>query len=433
MHPCSVGRFPLGLLAAFFLIVPAAHAQNHAGTGPPADRQSSSVCGAKSTPATRVFPSGDLACGPHVEYLGVYSADGKFSSASGLTRLHDGSGMDPLRRRRFDPSVVRPAEVPPIFTLHPREQVVENYESPAHATKPAKGRSVFSALLDGIVTFAYGREASLQSPNRVTTDSKGRIIVSDPTAAAVHILDPKRPIRIAGGPHRRLLAPGGVAVDGEDNIYIADSAQGFILVYDSDGRFLRYIGKRGNEGWFHLPAGMAIDRESRRLYLLDSEKNLLWVLDLEGNALNRIGRYRGGTSRVEFSAPTEIALAKDALVVLDSAGSRIQILDLQGNPIKQFAIRVARGGQPAPDMGLALDSAGNIYISNLEGSSIRVYSCEGVLLSSFGGTGFRLGEFQSPTGLWIDPTDRFYIADTTNRRVQFFQLSASMSAVVAGE
>ena len=424
MYPYSVGRLPLVLLAALFLIVPAVHSQSHAGPSLPTDH---GVCGANPNAAARAFPSADPGCGPHVEYLGVYSADGKFSSASGHTRPHDGDAMNSLRRQPFDASAVRPREVPPCFTLHPREQVVENYELPAHATKAAKGWSMFSALLDGIVTLAYGREASLQSPNRVTTDSKGRIIVSDPAAAAVHILDPKRPFRIAGGPQRRLRVPGGVAVDGEDNIYIADSERGFILVYDSDGRFLRYIGKRGNEGWFHVPAGMTIDRGSRRLYLLDSELNLLWVLDLEGNIVNRIGKYRGGASPVEFNTPTEIAIAKDELVVLDSAGSRIQILDLEGNAIKHFAVRVARGGQTAPNMGLGLDSAGNIYISNLEGSSVRVYNRQGLLLSAFGSTGIRLGEFQSPTGLWIDTEDRIYIADTNNRRVQLFQLSASLS------
>ncbi|MBZ5706435.1 MAG: hypothetical protein LAN63_13880 [Acidobacteriia bacterium] len=371
----------------------------------------------------RAFPKVDLGCGPHVEYVGVYSPDGKFNAVSSFNRLSNGEARDSTIR---GVRALRPSEVPPFITLRPRERVVENYEPPAHARKTVKGQSLFAALLDGIVTFAYGRQAALQTPNHVTTDSKGRIIVSDAAAVSVHVLGANTAFRIAGGPHRRLQAPNGVAVDAQDNIYIADSERGLVLVYDVDGRFLRYIGKLENESLFHLPAGIAIDRSSGRLYLLDSRRNLLFVLDLQGNILNRIGKYRGNASPIEFDAPTEIVLAGHELVVLDSEGSRIQILDLQGNPLRQFRIRAFRGEKNAPEMGLGVDIDGDIYVSNLDNSTVRVYDREGHLLSSFGRQGINLGEFISPTGLWVDASDRVYVADTGNRRVQVFQLSSSL-------
>ena len=54
----------------------------------------------------------------------------------------------------------------------------------------------------------------------------------------------------------------------------------------------------------------------------------------------------------------------------------------------------------------------------------KVYNREGSLMKSFGSTGFKMGEFNFPTGLWIDSTDRIYVADTRNLRVQVFQLSS---------
>jgi sugar lactone lactonase YvrE len=429
MTPFSVGRIPVGLVLAIILLDVSGRAQAHPETGLIASRIAPPACEATSNQSARAFPSANPGCGPHVKYLGVYCSDGRFSAVSNLTRLREGDA-DSINRE--DRRAVRPSEVPPFITLNPREGVIENYELPAHAMKPAKGHSAFAVLFDEIVTLAYGREKMLQTPTHVTTDSQGRIIISDPAAAAVHILDPKKPFRIAGGPHRRLLQPSGVAVDAQDNIYIADSERGIVLVYDSDGRFLRYIGKRGNEGFFHIPTGIAIDRSSGRLYLLDSPRNLLFVLDLEGNILNRVGKYRGGASLVEFNAPTEIAVAKNELVVLDSAGSRIQILDLEGNPVRQFPTGVL-AGTTASEMGLAVDTDANIYVSNLEGSAVRVYDRGGHLVSSFGKGGIQLGEFLAPGGLWVDGANRIYVADTDNRRVQVFQLSASLNPRESGE
>lgn len=422
MRPFSVGWVPHSLLLALILMVGGGFTQAHAETNPLADHSPNPPCGSRPDRRARAFPKVDPGCGPHVEYVGVYSPDGRFNAVSGLNRLSNGEVRDSTLGGMH---AFRPREVPPFLTLHPRERVVENYEPPAYAKRAVQGQSLFTALLDGIVTFAYGRQAALQTPNHVTTDSQGRIIISDAAAVSVHVLGANTAFRIAGGPHRRLQAPNGVAVDAQDNIYIADSERGLVLVYDFDGRFLRYIGKLENESLFHLPAGIAIDRGSGRLYLLDSRRNLLFVLDLQGNILNRIGRYKGNASAIEFNAPTEIVLAGQELAVLDSEGSRIQILDLQGNPLRQFRIRALRGEKNVPEVGLGVDTNGGIYVSNLEGSTVTVYDREGHLLSSFGRQGMNLGEFISPTGLWVDAADRVYVADTGNRRVQVFQLSNS--------
>ena len=433
MTPFSVGRIPVGLVLAVILLDVSGRTQARPETGLIASRTSHPVCAATSSQYARAFPGANLSCGLHLDYLGVYCSDGMFRAVSSLTRLRNGEVADSATGEIPDRRAGRPREVPPSIALSARERVIENYELPAHALKPAKGHSAFALLFDEIVTLVYGKEKMLQTPARVTTDSRGRIIVSDPAAVAVHILDSKKPFRIAGGPQRRLRQPSAVAADAQDNIYIADSERGIILVYDSDGGFLRYIGKRGNEGIFHLPAGMAIERSSGRLYVLDSPRNLLFALDLEGNILNRIGKYRGGASRVEFNAPTGIALAKNELVVLDSAGSRIQILDLEGNPVRQFPTGVPAGENAASEIGLAVDADANIYVSNLEGSAVRVYDHGGRLLSSFGSGGIHLGEFLTPAGLWVDAANRIYVADSENRRVQVFQLSTSPNPRESGE
>ena len=290
---------------------------------------------------------------------------------------------------------------------------------------------------DAVVSFAYGRPRLLRTPQHLTTDSRLRVIVSDPGIPAVHVLDPKRntSFSILGGAGRRLQAPAGVAVDGKDNIYVADSQRGMVLVYDQYGKFLRYIGNVHGENAYQRPAGIAIDRKARHLYLADSPRHLVFMLDLEGNLLKLVGRQWDETGKGElkrrknlgageFNDPTEIAVGDHEVAVLDTAGTRVQIMDLECNLVGGFSVLSASAGKVDKARGLGIDQEGNIYVSYAGASEVRVYNREGGLLAAFGQAGSRMGEFSAPRGLWIDAGNRLYVADTENVRVQLFQLSS---------
>jgi len=53
-------------------------------------------------------------------------------------------------------------------------------------------------------------------------------------------------------------------------------------------------------------------------------------------------------------------------------------------------------------------------------SVVQVFDNEGRLLYYFGGKGTGLGDFQLPAGLHIDASDRIFVVDGFNRRVQVF-------------
>jgi DNA-binding beta-propeller fold protein YncE len=423
MKPSPVGRFPRGLFLVLIIlgVVPISLAQpRHIWAIP------DSAVPACPPTCDRQAPA--LPAAEQIEYLGVYSPDGKYRTTA---RTDRNNVRGPSSSSNSSRGWSRPSEVPDFINLHPRGRVEENYEPPARAVKPAKGQSLLASLRDNIVTFVYGRERVLLAPHHVAVDSRGRILIVDPGAHAVHVLGNGDSFRIAEGEQRRLLSPNGIAVDAADNIYVADSERGLVAVYDPDGKFLRYLGKRGDETLFHYPTAMAIDRNSGRLFLLDSPRDLLFVLDLEGNVLQRIGRrsthaigrFSGETIPMDLDYPTEIAIGNNELVVVDSGNSRIRILDLQCKPLAEFRIRVTPGPPILDEVGLSVDPTGNIYVSSTKDSHVRIYSGDGSLLGSFGGTGTDIGEFNSPAGLWIDATNRLYVADTNNGRVQVFQLS----------
>ena len=341
------------------------------------------------------------------ELIGTYTPDGKLAPPNSRTAL-----ISEIRRI---------AELPPSFASPPQEVVVEDYEAPRRAAKPMRAPSAWANLRNGIVAAAYGHEPVLASPGHLTTDSKHRLIVADPGESSVHVLDGTRSIRIAGGEGRRLQHPHGVAVDGQDNIYVADLKRGLVLVYNAEGVFQRYIGRLSDgESIFQEPTAIAVEPSSNRLFVLDAPVNELLVLDLEGRLLKRVGGRRGAVTTLEH--PSEISVNKDHVVIMDSYSSRVQVLDRGFNLLSQFKFRNVVGTPVAREMGLAIDSIGNIYIGGQQAQQIKVFKFTGEHIATLALANAR-GDSRSiaTTALWIDTSDHIFVADRQHSRVQVFQ------------
>ena len=384
----------------------------------------------KALQHVRPFPRLTLENGREVDYFGEFSPDAKFRAFSRFSRF---LGIAPVS----DPQ----RETQPSSQLHSFRRVKEDVLPPARAVATPEVHSLAGRVLGSVATFAYGHATVLLEPQYVKTDSRRRVIISDPSFPAVHVLDPKRrtSFSILAGQGNRLQQPAGVAVDAQDNIYIADSKRGMVLVYDPYGRFLRYIGNFHGENMYQRPTGIAINCPAGHLYLADTDRNLIFMLDLNGNVLKRVGsdkeeavvdglKRRPSPGAAEFSAPTRIAARDHQVVVLDAGGTRIRVMDADLNPQATFSVIEDEPRARNRADGLAIDSDGNIYVSYAAASVIRMYNPEGKLLATFGQEGFRAGEFVAPRGLWVDFHDCLYVADTQNSRIQLFQLSAARSS-----
>ncbi|HEY4899947.1 MAG TPA: 6-bladed beta-propeller [Terriglobales bacterium] len=371
----------------------------------------------------RAFPRLTLWDGEVLTYLGVFSPDAVFHTTSkftGATGHSPGEGVPPADFRNPGQNL----SSVPVSMLLSNERVTESFDPPAHAAAIAHASSSAAEIRNRFITFLYGRPSVLSAPRHIATDSLRRLIVSDPDASAVHVLDPAGgdSFRIVTGAGRRLQRPAGVAVDADNNFYIADSQRGMLAVFDQHGNFVRYIGNYKGENEYLSPLGIAIDQMTRRLYLVDSPRNLVFILDLTGKVLKRLGKYHDGTGVGEFDDPTDIAVTRNHVYVLDNSGTRVQILDPDGNLQGSFNLRHGLDQKRNRENGLGVDQQGNIYVSFSGASQIRIYSEEGRLLSSFGQGGSRVGEFVGPKGLWIDSANRLFVADSGNGRVQLFQL-----------
>lgn len=264
----------------------------------------------------------------------------------------------------------------------------------------------------------------LVRPYSVISDSKGRIIVTDPGASGVHIFDfaqkkykfieRKEKVRDA------MLAPQCVAVDAEDNIYVTDSESGKIFVFEPNGKYVRAIGSlKGGEGYFKRPTGIAIDGASQRIYVTDTLRDAVFILDLQGNVLDRFGK--AGQGQGEFNLPTELRLSGQDLLVVDSMNFRVQAFDRTG----RFQFSIGKIGDSTGAIfrpkAVSVDSEGDVYVVDALWGVVQVFNRQGQLLYTFGAKGTHAGEFQLPSGLFIDRDDHVYVVDSFNRRVQVFQ------------
>src|SRR5215472_8182635 len=139
----------------------------------------------------------------------------------------------------------------------------------------------------------------LVRPYSVVTDSQGRVIVTDPGAAGVHIFDFGRQkykfLRRAEKGKDAMLAPQCVAIDAQDNIYVTDSETGKIFVFDARGKYQRAIGSlKGGEGYFKRPTGIAVDSATQRIYVTDTLRNQIFMMDMQGSVLQKIGTTGDG-------------------------------------------------------------------------------------------------------------------------------------------
>jgi len=257
------------------------------------------------------------------------------------------------------------------------------------------------------------------------SDDRQRLYVVDRAWNSVFVFDFKDgTVRTIGDQERYPLAlPVGVALDGEENVYVSDTGTRTVRVYDKSGRFLRGIGKES----LVRPTGVAIDAGRQRLYVVDTGQNgtpeahRVKVFDLEGHLLQQIGQRGDGDG--EFNFPTFASVdMQGRLYVVDSVNNRIQVFDPDGKFLWKFGQSGDRIGDFARPKGVAVDRFGNIYVVDSRWSNIQIFNQHGQLLMIFGGVGNHPGLLLNPTAIAIDGQNRIYVSDTLGKRVSVYEL-----------
>src|SRR5260370_40814343 len=90
----------------------------------------------------------------------------------------------------------------------------------------------------------------------------------------------------------------------------------------------------------------------------------------------------------------------------------------------------ASSNQPAP-AGIAVDSDGNVYVSDYALDRLVKFGPDGTVLAQCGSSGSSLGQFNSPFGVALDEHNPLYVADQLNNRLQRFGPDSTVMAAWA--
>ena len=130
-----------------------------------------------------------------------------------------------------------------------------------------------------------------------------------------------------GGAEGELLFPTYVTVDREGNVYVADTLNSRVQVFDAEGNYLKKYGERGDAwGMFDKPKGVALDSFGN-LYVVDSGWSNVQLFNSEGQILLFFGGF--GPIPGMMKNPTAIDIdAHDRIYVADFINHRINIYRL---------------------------------------------------------------------------------------------------------
>jgi sugar lactone lactonase YvrE len=227
---------------------------------------------------------------------------------------------------------------------------------------------------------------------------------------------------IKNGQHARFKLISGLALDDAGNLFVSDSELRHVLVFDKQHHVQASI----SQGMVR-PAGLAVDKENRFLYVCDPGLDQVLVYDADPpyKLLRTIGKAGGKhelTTPGDFSYPTNAAVDKDGnLYVSDTFNNRIEVFDADGEFIRQFGKAGDGPGYFARPKGIALDSDGHVWVGDAVQDRVQVFSPEGRLLIWMGGHGLLPGQFSSLEGLAIDKQNRVITSEQFPGRIQIFR------------
>jgi sugar lactone lactonase YvrE len=264
----------------------------------------------------------------------------------------------------------------------------------------------------------------LIGPYGIAEDSKGYLYVGDQRVGAVFIFNPETHdtelIRNGYEAHFGLI--NGLAIDDDDRLFVSDGKMRRVLIFNPKHALENQI----TEGLVD-PVGLAIDTENRLLYVADTQQDQVIVYDSDTlKLLRRIGT--GGkthelTSPGDFAAPQGVALDQDGNVyVTDTLNDRVEIFDGDGNFISLFGKNGDGPGYFARPKGIAVDTDGHIWVADEMQNRLQVFNREGQLLTYIGmGHGDLPGQFTSLVGVAIDKKNRVFTSEQEPGRVQMFR------------
>jgi hypothetical protein len=243
--------------------------------------------------------------------------------------------------------------------------------------------------------------------------------------------------------------PSGVAVDAFGNVYVADSTNELIRMVTPAGAVTTLAGLAGVYGnqdgtgtyaLFNDPTGVAVDGEGN-VYVADTDNSTIreittagLVTTLAGAAVSS-GSTDGTGTEARFDIPWGVATGNNGEVYVADTGN-CTIRKITSAAVVTTLAGVA-GYYGADDgvgtdaafhypRGLAVDGAGNVYVADSANNTMRLVTPAGVVTTIAGMAGFygstdgigANAQFNFPFGVAVDSATNLYVADSENDTIR---------------
>ncbi len=191
----------------------------------------------------------------------------------------------------------------------------------------------------------------------------------------------------------------------------------------SIGHLEKIWGRRGiSDGRFQKPRAIAIDKQDR-IYIVDMTARIQ-AFDTDGNFIRswRTPEYKTGK-------PTGISVDRQGnILVADTHYYRLLIYSPEGKLLKTIGGTLGeKPGEFHLVRDAVQDSQGNYYISEMgEFDRIQKFSPDGEFLLQWGEHGRGPGQFVRPESMAIDENDHIWVADSCNHRIQVFDTGGNL-------
>ena len=214
--------------------------------------------------------------------------------------------------------------------------------------------------------------------------------------------------------------PSGITVNSKGLITVADIKRHCVLIYDTEGKFVRKLGCFGeNPGQLNFPRGVTYLNDDEILVADDSNHRIQQFTVQTGNFVKSFGKK--GTDEGEFQNPESVCLDSEGrVVVADWDNNRIQVLTKDDTPAFKFGDSGSEKLNKPPG---CIYHKNMFIVSDYWNGSLKVFDSSGTFLYKIGKEGKADGQLSHPWGLCVEKygnRQNLLICDRGNGRIQQF-------------
>lgn len=237
---------------------------------------------------------------------------------------------------------------------------------------------IFDPETHNVELIGNGRQARFGLIIGLAIDDNDRVFVSDDKFRQVSVFNAKHEQEAAFGADI-LARPGGIAIDTENRLlYVVDTESDVVDVFDADNfKLLRKIGTPGKKhtltdpGTFSLPTNVAVDSEGE-VYVTDTLNNRVEIFDADGKFVSMFGK--SGDGPAYFARPKGIAVDADGHVwVVDAMQDKIKVFNRDGQLLICFGDHGGFPGQFQVAYGIAIDKFNRVLVSEQYRGRVQMF------------------------------------------------------------